>query len=135
MKISEDLFIERWYQLLRPEQGVFCCVLPESVCDTPTELDTRIYLLSHFKIKAIISLPYLTFKPYTSVKTCVIYAEKRSTEQVNRIEKEIKESGWRKKEGVEGLKKFLMIAVCWMKKYLWQNLKQLDINEERAYQI
>ena len=105
LKISEDLFIERWYQLLRPEQGVFCCVLPESVCDTPTELDTRIYLLSHFKIKAIISLPYLTFKPYTSVKTCVIYAEKRSTEQVNRIEKEIKESGWAKKEGVEGLKK------------------------------
>lgn len=105
LKISEDLFIERWYQLLRPEQGIFCCVLPESVCDTPTELDTRIYLLSHFKIKAIISLPYLTFKPYTSVKTCVIYAEKRSTEQVNRIEKEIKESGWTKKEGVEGLKK------------------------------
>lgn len=105
LKISEDLFIERWYQLLRPEQGFFCCVLPESVCDTPTELDTRIYLLSHFKIKAIISLPYLTFKPYTSVKTCVIYAEKRSTEQVNRIEKEIKESGWTKKEGVEGLKK------------------------------
>lgn len=105
LKISEDLFIERWYQLLRPEQGVFCCVLPESVCDTPTELDTRIYLLSHFKIKAIISLPYLAFKPYTSVKTCVIYAEKRSTEQVNRIEKEIKESGWTKKEGVEGLKK------------------------------
>lgn len=105
LKISEDLFIERWYQLLRPEQGVFCCVLPESVCDTPTELDTRIYPLSHFKIKAIISLPYLTFKPYTSVKTCVIYAEKRSTEQVNRIEKEIKESGWTKKEGVEGLKK------------------------------
>lgn len=106
LKISEDLFIERWYQLLRPEQGVFCCVLPESVCDTPTELDTRIYLLSHFKIKAIISLPYLAFKPYTSVKTCVIYAEKRSTEQVNRIETEIKESGWTKKEGVEGLKKF-----------------------------
>lgn len=105
LKISEDLFIERWYQLLRPEQGVFCRILPESVCDTPTELDTRIYLLSHFKIKAIISLPYLTFKPYTSVKTCVIYAEKRSTEQVNRIEKEIKESGWTKKEGVEGLKK------------------------------
>lgn len=105
LKISEDLFIERWYQLLRPEQGVFCCVLPESVCDTPTELDTRIYLLSHFKIKAIISLPYLAFKPYTSVKTCVIYAEKRSTEQVNRIEKEIKESGWTKKEGVGGLKK------------------------------
>lgn len=105
LKISEDLFIERWYQLLRPGQGVFCCVLPESVCDTPTELDTRIYLLSHFKIKAIISLPYLTFKPYTSVKTCVIYAEKRSSEQVNRIEKEIKESGWTKKEGVEGLKK------------------------------
>lgn len=68
-------------------------------------MDTRIYLLSHFKIKAIISLPYLTFKPYTSVKTCVIYAEKRSKEQVNRIEKEIKESGWTKKEGVEGLKK------------------------------
>ena len=78
--LSEDLFIERWWQLLN-EGGRFCCVLPESVLDTKRELGTRLWLLARFKILAVISLPYSAFQPYTSVKTCVVYAQKRADSQ------------------------------------------------------
>lgn len=87
---SEDLFIERWYQLLKPSTGKFCCVLPESVCDTASERKTRLFLLTRFRIKAIISLPYSAFQPYTSVKTCIVYAEKRSTKETDILNNEIK---------------------------------------------
>ena len=35
LKVSEQLFIERWFQLLRPG-GLFCSVLPENILDTST---------------------------------------------------------------------------------------------------
>lgn len=78
--LSEDLFIERWWQLLN-EGGRFCCVLPESVLDTKRELGTRLWLLARFKILAVVSLPYSAFQPYTSVKTCIVYAQKRTKRQ------------------------------------------------------
>ena len=84
---TEDLFIERWYQLLKPE-GMFCCVLPESVCDTKTEIKTRLFMLCHFQILAVISLPYSAFKPYTSVKTCVVLARRRENKLIRTIEKD-----------------------------------------------
>ena len=82
--LSEDLFIERWWQLLNAG-GRFCCVLPESVMDTARESKTRLWLLSRFKILAVVSLPYSAFQPYTSVKTCVVYAEKRSAKQSKKL--------------------------------------------------
>lgn len=91
--LSEDLFIERWYQLLKPRTGKFCCVLPESVCDTSTERKIRLYLLLRFRIVAVISLPYLAFKPYTSVKTCIVYAEKRPEEQSKALINAVKSVG------------------------------------------
>lgn len=86
--LSEDLFIERWWQLLR-EGGRFCCVLPESVMDTKKELKTRLWLLTRFKLLAVVSLPYSAFQPYTSVKTCVVFAEKRAAEQTKKLIKDI----------------------------------------------
>lgn len=92
LDLSEELFIERWYQLLRPG-GRFCCVLPESICDTKTECKTRVWMLSRFHIKAVVSLPYSAFQPYTSVKTCVVYAEKRPNEVRDKILEAIASSG------------------------------------------
>lgn len=86
--LSEDLFIERWWQLLN-EEGYFCCVLPESVLDTKKELKTRLWLLARFKILAVISLPYSAFQPYTSVKTCIVYAQKRKNSQSVRLIRDI----------------------------------------------
>ncbi|MBQ6202825.1 MAG: restriction endonuclease subunit M [Prevotella sp.] len=80
-KVSEVLFIERWYQLLR-EGGVFCCILPENILDTSTSINSRKFLLKYFKLKAIVSLPYDAFKPFTSTKTCIVLAEKKSDKDV-----------------------------------------------------
>lgn len=75
--LSERVFIERWYQLLR-EGGIFCCVLPETILDTPTNWNARLFLFQFFRIRAIVSLPYDTFRPFTSTKTCIVLAEKRA---------------------------------------------------------
>lgn len=78
---SETLFVERWYQLLR-EGGKFAAVLPESVLDTSTALSFRLYLLRYFHVEAIVSLPYVAFKPFTSTKTCVVMARKKTAAEV-----------------------------------------------------
>lgn len=74
--LSERIFIERWYQLLR-DGGSFCCVLPETIFDTSSNTGTRLFLYQFFRIRAVVSLPYDAFRPFTSTKTCVILAEKR----------------------------------------------------------
>ena len=76
---SEHLFIERWYQLLR-EGGKFCCVLPETILDTRTNLPSRLFLFRYFRIHAVVSLPYSAFQPFTGTKTCIVLAEKRTLE-------------------------------------------------------
>lgn len=78
---SENLFIERWYQLLKP-LGRLGVVLPESVFDTPENKYIRLFLYKYFWIKAIISLPYLAFQPYTSTKTSLLFAQKKEEEDV-----------------------------------------------------
>ncbi len=64
-KNSENLFIERYYQLLK-EGGRLGVVLPESVFDTTENKYIRLFLFKYFNIKAIVSLPQITFEPYTS---------------------------------------------------------------------
>jgi type I restriction enzyme M protein len=78
---SENLFIERWFQLLR-ENGRLGVVLPDSVLDTEDNLYIRRMLYRHFEIKAIISLPFLAFKPYTPTKTSLVIARKKTRTEV-----------------------------------------------------
>lgn len=80
-KNSENLFVERWYQLLR-ENGRLAAVLPESVFDTTENKYIRLFLYKYFKIKAVVSLPQLTFEPYTSTKTSILFAQKKTTAEV-----------------------------------------------------
>ena len=74
---SENLFIERWYQLLRPG-GRAVAVVPETVLDSSSNVSLRLFILKFFWIRAVISLPYVSFKPFTSTKTCVIFLEKKT---------------------------------------------------------
>jgi type I restriction enzyme M protein len=78
---SENLFVERWYQLLK-EGGRFCCVLPEAILDTSSNEKIRRFLIQHFRVRAVVSLPYDAFRPFTSTKTCIVLAEKRSASEV-----------------------------------------------------
>jgi type I restriction enzyme M protein len=82
-KNSENLFIERWYQLLR-ENGRLAAILPESVFDTTENKYIRLFLYRYFKIKAVVSLPQLTFEPFTSTKTSILFAQKKTKAELAR---------------------------------------------------
>ncbi|MGC8870631.1 MAG: HsdM family class I SAM-dependent methyltransferase, partial [Brevinematia bacterium] len=84
-KNSENLFIERWFQLLAPK-GRLGVVLPESVFDTKENLYIRNFLYEYFKIKAIISLPKEAFEPYTSTKVSLLIAERKTDEEIKKWE-------------------------------------------------
>lgn len=80
-KNSENLFIERYYQLLK-EGGRLGVVLPESVFDTTENKYIRLFLFKFFNVKAIVSLPQITFEPFTSTKTSLLFAQKKTKKQV-----------------------------------------------------
>jgi len=82
-KNSENLFIERWYQLLRPN-GRLGVVLPESVFDTTENKYIRLFIYKYFKVKAVVSLPQLTFEPFTSTKTSLLFAQKKTPEEIKK---------------------------------------------------
>lgn len=89
-KNSENLFIERCYQLLR-ENGRLGVVLPESVFDTTENKYIRLFIYKYFKIKAVVSLPQLTFEPFTSTKTSLLFAQKKTKQEIEKWDEE-----WRK---------------------------------------
>lgn len=80
---SENLFIERWYQLLKPN-GRVGAVLPESIFDTAENKYIRLFLYKYFKIKAVVSLPQSTFEPYTQTKTSLLLAQKKDPDEINK---------------------------------------------------
>jgi len=82
---TENLFIERYYQLLR-EGGRMGVVLPESVFDTKSNRDIRLFIYKYFWIKAIVSLPHLAFAPYTQTKTSLLFAYKKNETEVKEWE-------------------------------------------------
>ena len=85
-KNSENLFLERYYQLLK-ENGRMGVVLPESVFDTTENKYIRLFLYKYFKVKAVVSLPKISFQPYTSTKTSILFAQKKTTPEVEEWEK------------------------------------------------
>jgi type I restriction enzyme M protein len=85
----ETLFIERWYQLLKPN-GRLGVVLPENIFDSTENRIIRLFLFKHFKIKAVVSLPDLAFQPYTSTKTSLLFAQKKTPAEVEEYTKDWK---------------------------------------------
>lgn len=85
-KNSENLFIERWYQLLKPN-GRFGAVLPESVFDTSENKYIRLFIYKYFNVKAVVSIPQLVFQPYTSTKTSLLFAQKKTKAEVEKWDK------------------------------------------------
>ena len=76
-KNTENLFIERYYQLLKAK-GRMAIVLPESVFDTTENKYIRLFIYKYFNVKAIVSLPQLTFAPFTNTKTSILFAQKKT---------------------------------------------------------
>lgn len=74
---SEAYFLERWYQLLKPN-GRIGVVLPESFFSVEDDVDGRLFLYRHFNIKAIVSLPSHAFSPHTTTSTSLLFASKKT---------------------------------------------------------
>lgn len=85
-KNSENLFIERYYQLLK-EGGRMGVVLPESVFDTTENKYIRLFIYKYFKVKAVVSLPQITFEPFTSTKTSLLFAQKKTAKEIEQWQK------------------------------------------------
>lgn len=77
---SENLFLERWYQLLKPG-GRLAVVLPESTFSTQENFRARNFLLDHFDVRAIVSLPKHAFEPWTPTRTCLLFAVKKGRQE------------------------------------------------------
>lgn len=88
-KNSENFFIERYYQLLKPK-GRLGIVLPESVFDTTENKYIRLFIYKYFKIKSVISLPQITFEPYTSTKTSLLLAQKKDHKEIEQWDEQWK---------------------------------------------
>ena len=83
---SESLFVERWYQLLRPG-GRLAAVMPDSFFDNKEDISARIFLYRFFDIKAVVSLPMLAFQPFTPTKTSILFAVKKTPQEAAAFDK------------------------------------------------
>src|SRR5439155_8250317 len=82
---SEAYFLERWYQLLKP-QGRLGVVLPESFFSVEDDINGRLFLYKHFNIRAIVSLPNFAFSPHTTTSTSLLFASKKTQEEEERFQ-------------------------------------------------
>jgi len=134
---SENLFIERYYQLLK-EGGRLGVVLPESVFDTTENQYIRLFLFKFFNVKAIVSLPQVTFEPYTSTKTSLLFAQKKTKKQVEQWNQLWDKYGkeWAKlKTRVVRYYDYFVNEAKLSKKYAWVKELTTDLNKllEKEY--
>lgn len=73
---SEALFLERSFQLLKPD-GRLALVLPESLFNTVDSFETRLLLYRCFWIRAIVALPRNAFID-TPTLTSLLFAQKKT---------------------------------------------------------
>lgn len=77
---SESLFLERWFQLLKPG-GRLGVVLPESLLNTGDSADVRLFLYRMFWIRAIVGLPRNLFID-TPTLTSLLFAQKKTAAEI-----------------------------------------------------
>lgn len=80
-KNSENLFVERWWQLLKAG-GRLAAVLPESIFDTTENKYIRLFIFRFFRVVAVVSLPQVAFEPYTQTKTSLLFARKKTSSEL-----------------------------------------------------
>jgi len=83
---SEGLFVERCFQLLKAK-GRLAIVLPQSVFNSKDMSDVRLFIYRHFNVKCIVAMPRNIFID-TPTLTSLLFAEKKSTEEITQWEVE-----------------------------------------------
>ncbi len=73
---------ERCHDLLKTG-GTLAIIIDEGVLNLSHAVDVRQYILSHFDIKAIVSLPETAFMPYASVNSSILIMQKSISSNAN----------------------------------------------------
>lgn len=77
---SEGLFLERCFQLLKPN-GRLAIVLPQSVFNSKDMSDVRLFLYRFFNVKAVVAMPRNIFID-TPTLTSLLFAQKKTAEEI-----------------------------------------------------
>jgi type I restriction enzyme M protein len=72
------LFVEACHGLLC-DGGILSIVIDEGVLNLPSARDVREYILSHFEVMAVVSLPDVAFMPYANVATSILFLKKKAS--------------------------------------------------------
>ncbi len=74
----EILFIERIYEFLKQDTGKAAVILPDSILTNESLNYVRKWMIEHFRIRIVVSLPESAFAHFgTSVKTSILFLERR----------------------------------------------------------
>jgi len=80
---TEILFLERIWQFLKPMTGHAAIVLPDSVLTTAKSQYVRDWVLEHFQLLAVVSLPQFAFAHYgAGVKASIVFLRKRAEGEI-----------------------------------------------------
>lgn len=77
---SECLFLERWFQLLKPG-GRLAVVVPESLLNATDNADARIMMYRFFWIRTVVALPRNLFIE-TPTLTSLLFAQKKTRKEI-----------------------------------------------------
>jgi type I restriction enzyme M protein len=78
---SECLFLERWFQLLKPK-GRLGVVVPESLLNAAETVTARMFLYRTFWIRSIVALPRNLFIE-TPTLTSLLFAQKKTADEID----------------------------------------------------
>ena len=80
---TEVLFLERVHSFLKPGSGRVAIVLPDGILTNSSLQGVRDWLLDHFQILAVVSLPQFTFNHYdAAVKPSIVFLRCRAAGEV-----------------------------------------------------
>ena len=82
---TEILFLERVWSFLKPKTGRAAIVLPDGILTNSSLQGVRDWLLSHFQLLAVVSLPQFAFSHYDAgVKASIVFLRRlKDGEQVS----------------------------------------------------
>lgn len=107
---TEVLFLERCYKYLNEENGYLAIVIPDGVLTNTTSQYVRDWIIEHFRILAVVSLPQHTFSHVRAgVKSSVLFMKKHPRTLTKKFEQTLmdikvqvrKEKGLNKEQRAE----------------------------------
>lgn len=101
---TEVLFLERCYKYLNEENGYLAIVIPDGILTNATSQYVRDWMIEHFRILAIVSLPQHTFSHVKAgVKSSILFLKKHPRTLTKKFEQTLMDIKVqvRKEEGLD----------------------------------